>query len=368
METQTSSNYEFIKHEISLPSEFVQKTLQLLPERTREVIIRRFNLNAEKRGTLEEIGEIFKITRERIRQIEKGAIQRIREANAKEVAEFNLIFKKILEENGGAAEYNFFVDKLTDFFDKRNPGKIKNRESEKQNLVLILRLGEEIKSRLENKKFTDLFYLNNEFLNSAEEAIRAAIKALEAGKSPTSEEELFAKASFAGIFKEKNISQSAFHSYLKLSQEIAENPFGQWGLKEWPLIFPRNIRDKSYLIAADKKEPLHFKNIARLIGETWSSKKRPILPETVHNELIKDKRFVLVGRGTYALADWGYERGTVNDIIRNIMRRFNRPMSREEIVKEVSLQRFVKPGTIILNLKDKESFEKTQEGLYKLKN
>jgi hypothetical protein len=83
--------------------------------------------------------------------------------------------------------------------------------------------------------------------------------------------------------------------------------------------------------------------------------------------LIKDKRFVLVGRGIYALAEWGYEKGTVRDIIKNALAGANRPMSRDEIIKEVSAKRMVKPGTIILNLKDTEFFEKTAEGLYKLK-
>ena len=51
---------------------------------------------------------------------------------------------------------------------------------------------------------------------------------------------------------------------------------------------------------------MHFKEVAEAISKTFGKKTHYA---TCHNELIKDSRFVLVGRGMYALAEWGYQAG-----------------------------------------------------------
>ena len=51
-----------------------------LSDKEKDVLILRFGLNGNKALTLEEIGKIYKITRERIRQIEAKALQKIRKS------------------------------------------------------------------------------------------------------------------------------------------------------------------------------------------------------------------------------------------------------------------------------------------------
>jgi len=364
MEPQNSQINEIIKSDISLPSEFTEKALKTLPERAKEIIKKRFNLYGLGKRTLGEIGRDFQITRERIRQLEKSAIKKIQEENASELAKFRDFFSDIMGQNGGAAEQSFFLGQLAESVGKKYPEK--DIEAEKRSIIFILTLVGEIKRKLADKKIKSVFYADEEALKTAQSAIGAAINFLQAEVRPLSEEELYAKINQAGLIG-KNITPRAFGSYIRISKEIAENPFKQWGLAKWPLINPRNIRDKAYLAVSRQKEPAHFKKITRLVGDIWQGKNKPVLDETVHNELIKDKRFVLVGRGIYALAEWGYEKGTVRDIIKNVLSESDRPMSRDEIISKVSAKRLVKPGTIILNLKDAEFFEKTAEGLYKLK-
>jgi hypothetical protein len=89
------------------------------------------------------------------------------------------------------------------------------------------------------------------------------------------------------------------------------------------------------------------------------------LVQTVHNELIKDSRFVLVGRGVYALKEWGYEPGQVKDIITKILRE-NGPLTQGEILERVSKQRLVKENTILLNLSNKKNFLRDSQGKYKV--
>lgn len=56
----------------------IAKILRLLPARDAQVIRYRFGLGGYERRSLQEIGEIFQITKERVRQIEKKALLRIR--------------------------------------------------------------------------------------------------------------------------------------------------------------------------------------------------------------------------------------------------------------------------------------------------
>ena len=56
----------------------VQKMLVVLDEREREVLRLRFGLDGGNPRTLDEVGLCFKLTRERIRQIEAGALSKLR--------------------------------------------------------------------------------------------------------------------------------------------------------------------------------------------------------------------------------------------------------------------------------------------------
>ena len=84
----------------------------------------------------------------------------------------------------------------------------------------------------------------------------------------------------------------------------------------------------------------------------------------MHNELIKDARFVLIGRGIYALKSWGYQKGVVADIIEEILRKAGTPLAREQIIERVMKQRMVKKNTIIVGLSNKQKFQKTQDNKY----
>ncbi|HEY4478548.1 MAG TPA: hypothetical protein VI775_01765, partial [Candidatus Paceibacterota bacterium] len=86
---------------------------------------------------------------------------------------------------------------------------------------------------------------------------------------------------------------------------------------------------------------------------------------TTHNELIKDERFVLVGRGLYALAEWGYMSGVVKDVIKKIITK-NGPLTKEDIIDKVLKERYVKDNTILVNLQNQKCFKKDKEGKYHL--
>ena len=108
--------------------------------------------------------------------------------------------------------------------------------------------------------------------------------------------------------------------------------------------------------------PLHFKEIANNIC-TLGIDKKPAHVQTVHNELIKDGRFVLVGRGVYALREHGYEPGTVREVITRLLKERG-PLDSTEVVRLVNQKRFLKENTILLNLQNRRHFKRLEDGRY----
>ena len=86
----------------------------------------------------------------------------------------------------------------------------------------------------------------------------------------------------------------------------------------------------------------------------------------MHNELILNDQYVLVGRGIYALKEWGYRPGVVANVIVDILKKENAPLAREELVEKVLKQRIVKKNTIYLALTDKSKFKRLDDGTYTL--
>jgi DNA-directed RNA polymerase delta subunit len=138
-----------------------------------------------------------------------------------------------------------------------------------------------------------------------------------------------------------------------------------WGHVKWPLVNPKNIRDKIYVILQENEKPMHFSEIAKNIKDS-DFKRKDVTTQAIHNELIKDSRFVLIGRGIYALKEWGYQKGTVADIISKILKKSKEPMHRDDIVREVLKSRQVKETTILLNLQGKKQFKRVAKATYEL--
>jgi len=144
------------------------------------------------------------------------------------------------------------------------------------------------------------------------------------------------------------------------SKNIGKNPLGEWGRMTAPAIRTKGIRDYAYLAIKRKGAPMHFSEVAETIGTVFSKKAHVA---TTHNELIKDPSFVLVGRGLYALTEWGYTPGVVRDVIRDVLKAEG-PLKKDEVIKHVKKARFVKDNTILVNLNDSRYFKRMKDGRY----
>jgi len=309
-----------------------------IPPRQKEVIVRRFGLESGQRETLESIGKNFGLTRERVRQIEENAILKIK-PQLKKIENVFQYFQEELKKSGNLRKEDVFFSLLA-------------KEEQFPYIFFLLSLNNNFQRFVETKETYSLWTINLDSLNLAKKIINDLSKKLREIGKPLSLEELISFFNHLSKIKKEHLV-----SYLEISKIIQKNQEGLYGLKDWPEINPRNIRDKAYLIFKKEQKPLHFSQVAQLIGSD-------ALVQTVHNELIKDPRFVLVGRGLYALKEWGYEEGFVKDIIFKVLREAKRPLTKEEIINEVLKQRFVKKSTILLNLSNKKYFLKLSEGKY----
>lgn len=336
--------------------DLVFNMIKELPKRSADIIQKRFNLEGKGAETLEGIGIEYNITRERVRQIESEAIARLKQIGKKH--NIGLIFsgiKKTIDSRGGVMSEEGIIKHLF---------KSESRDNiNRQAALLILSLDDKIKTAKETKFCKKIYFYEKENFAKFCGAIEALEKyLLESGKNLSFEEML-------NLLKDNNfssLSEEAAESYLSSNKIILQSVIGEWGHRNWSHINPRSVRDKAYLTLKKNKSPLHFLSITDEISKIWQNEKKPN-SQTVHNELIKDKRFVLIGRGIYALSEWGYKPGTVLDVLLEIFNQAGKEMGQNEIVEKVLERRIVKENTIILNLQNKKYFEKLADRVYRLR-
>ncbi len=335
-----------------LLEEAVQQVLSSIDqEREREIITRRFGLY-DRKETLEQIGELLGITRERVRQLEKAIMIRLRLAAEDGSMPLLTNFEKriitALSEQGRVARVTDLADVLV--------GKTAAAE-DRSRVAFLAELAPQLTVVSENDHYYQAVSLGEQ---GDEKKIKSnvdiVVKQIKSHGEPLTAEQLHDLLNFE--------HPSHIHAHATVSKSLAHLK-GNWGLNKWPTVNPKNIRDKIYVILADHGKPLHFSEIADAIKDS-NFKRKNVTTQAIHNELIKDKRFVLIGRGIYALNEWGYSKGTVSDIIADILKNAGEPLHRDEIVKRVLKSRQVKETTILLNLQSKSQFKRVAKATYVL--
>lgn len=342
------------------PQKIVSTLISSLSQKQKDVITKRFGLKDGQRRTLEAIGQEHGITRERVRQIEEDALNNLRKPQfISQVNEFLDTLSGHIENNGGIKKEDHLLEKDAHTIFAEH----KFTSHPRPTTHLLLTLGEQFNKNHETKDWHSFWTTKKNIVPDVKSTVSALHDKLKAHKQPVDKTTLI---SFTrDIAKQKNLpsSDEALMSYVNISKNIDSNVFGQYGLAHWPEISPRGMKDKAYLVLKRLNKPLHFIQVAKEIEKAGLAKKMAH-PQTVHNELIKDNRFVLVGRGTYALTDWGFAPGTIKDVIIKTLSESKKALSKEEIIAAVLNQRQVKENTVLLNLQNKKTFKKTDEGKY----
>jgi Sigma-70, region 4 len=318
-------------------------------EREREIISRRFGLY-DRRETLEQIGELLGITRERVRQLEKAVTNKLKAAAEKDlphIGQVETVLSSYLQKMGNVAKIGDITSRVS----------AKGGKTDQARVAFLAHLSPGITVIEDNDYFHHAIGLTSVH---DEKTIREHVgKIIETITKIGEPSDIITIAKQAGQKDAKHTAALA-----SISKGLA-NLNERWGLTKWPMVNPKNIRDKIYVILHDSGKPMHFSEIADAIKAS-DFRRKNVTTQAIHNELIKDKRFVLIGRGIYALREWGYKQGTVADVIADVLRKEGGALHRDEIVKRVLKSRQVKETTILLNLQGKPQFKRVAKATYSL--
>ncbi|MCX6754866.1 MAG: hypothetical protein NTU81_03505 [Candidatus Nomurabacteria bacterium] len=327
-----------------------KRMLSGLPSRAHEVIVNRFGLTDDtQRKTLEAIGQKYGITRERVRQIENTALALIRKSESfkseKDVFEE---LKKLIHTLGGVVGEQELLSHLS-------------KDKLTQNHIhLYLTLGDEFTKHKEDEHFKTRWSVDNDVADNIHKSLKSLFENL-------SEDELIPEGELVARFldevkglAEQYKNEEIAKRWLSISKKISKNPLGEWGKSTSSSIKTRGVKDYAFLMMRKHGSPMHFREVAKAVANTFDKKCHIA---TCHNELIKDSRFVLVGRGIYALSEWGYKTGVVRDVIKELIKK-NGPMTKEDIVEQVMKERYLKKNTILVNLQNAKYFKKNKTGEY----
>jgi hypothetical protein len=382
-------NYQKAEEVANLDAvEIINNLFNELSDRERDVLMRRYGLISQGGETLESIGNVHNLTRERIRQIETVSIKKLQQLKNLDDYVNNLkrIISQLLEEHGGLMEKNYLLDILASFSSNGFKAKpeVELKHKNYLNFLITKLLHSEFEEVTNNKMFLNSYKLKYQELTHLEELAEELLKKIGELKKILGTDELIEliyglegykkneeKLTTKNTLDIANVLKFDFYeedpvlinknktlySILRAVKKIEQNKFGFWGVHNWREIKPKTINDKIYLVLTHSTEPMHFEQIADQINEIGFDSKKANAA-TVHNELILDDKYVLVGRGLYGLKDWGYKKGTVAEVIEEILNEVKQPLTRDEIIAKVLQKRYVKKATIILALMNKEKFAK----------
>lgn len=332
------------------PKQVTKKLLSVLPERARDVLEKRYGLGTEADTcTLESIGQTYGITRERVRQIENYGIQAIQKSDV--YKEFQSVFDELqsaLHSLGGVINEDELLTELS------------KDQSLRNHIYFLLVIGDPFTRIKENNAFKHRWYVEKNIAETVERALVHIFESIEEDELVSEDDILGRLKERLGEIEERYRDEKILRRWLSISKQIDRNPLGEWGHAHSPNVHAKGIRDYAYLAVKRHGSPMHFKEVADAIKSLFDKSAHIA---TTHNELIKDKRFVLVGRGLYALSEWGYSTGVVKDVLRDIITTHG-PLTREEIIDKVRKERYVKDNTIIVNLQDTSLFKRLPDGNY----
>jgi len=331
-------------------SQTYQKFTKGLSPKTKDIFDRRFGVKTGAPETLEAIGQTLGITRERVRQIEEAGFNYVRKNNQNALDAIYADFADYFKEQGGFKKEENVLEEL-------------GGKNQRPYVLFLLTLGEQFSKVCEKKDYHYFWSTLPDAQNKVKAILSTLVSEMQKVGKPISKKEFCDQ-----IASKQGLSEQATLSCLEVSKTIQPDKDGALGLVSWPEIKPRGVKDKAFLVFKKHGKPLHFTKVAEMIDSLeYNLPNKKTYPQTVHNELIKDGRFVLVGRGTYALAEWGFVPGTIKDIIIKVLSEKNEPIHKDELVEKVLAQRLVAKNTVLMNLNNKNNFTKDSNDKYFLR-
>ncbi|MDP2103835.1 MAG: sigma factor-like helix-turn-helix DNA-binding protein, partial [Candidatus Gracilibacteria bacterium] len=295
--------------------------LSNLTDKEQSVIVRRIGIDRE-RETLQSIGNTYDITRERVRQIEDVGIKKIgRIVRTTPLARIQEMGEKILALHGGLLTKDRLVNMViqeAEIDASVNTGIIE----------VILQSDFDIqksKPQLGTRTYFSTPEVQKKLIGEIhKEAARILKKKGDIMENIALYEMI--KLNLSTFGKVENV---LIDSVLDVFEDIVKGEEKYVGLSKWKILNPATLKDKAIYVLKKEKHPMHFVELSNAISNYFGEM---VKVATIHNELIRNNEFVLIGRGIYVLKEWGYKPGTVLDVIIDIFNKSKIPLSTEEII------------------------------------
>ncbi len=372
-------------------AEIISHLLSNLNPREQDVLRRRYGLAGSEKETLESIGRAHKLTRERIRQIENVSVNKIKKNQSSEklLSKLQKTVGDLLSEHGGVIDKSYLFKILHQLAKLQN---VNSESAEYYNHLSFLTsriINDNLEELNDQELFNDLVKLKEQGIEHLAEVATEALNKISEAKLMVATDDLIdlilksstyqkhvdkfqapGNLDFSNQMKEalpdysdKVWGNRVVYGLIKSIKKLDQNKFGNWGHTAWREVLPKTVNDKIYLVLKNHGKPMYYGDIAKRITELGFDAKN-VNTATTHNELILDDKYVLVGRGMYGLKEWGYQDGTVADVVEAVLKAAARPMAKDELTEAVMKQRLVKQTTVNLALMNKNRFAKNSEGKY----
>jgi hypothetical protein len=320
----------------------IENCPKIKKEREKRILFDRFGIG-KKTKTLHAIGQEYTVTRERIRQIVNNAVKKIKKNCKSDEAQkaIDKIDLFVQKSGGYVSSEQLFV-------------KFECNEAREQNAIKFMAsLSDKVVAVKESGSMKQGWSLNSVKIAKIK-AITKEVADLLKNEKKT----MKAKDIATAISEDVILCESVMHG----AKALMKTDDGKWGLVSWPHVNPKSIKDKSVYILKRHTKPIHYSELTRRISDISS---KNVTQQSVHNELIKNAEFVLVGRGIYALAEWGYAPGVVEEVIVQVLEEAGEPLHKSVIIERVLEKRVVKTSTVVLNLQ-KPRFKRVNKAVYTL--
>ncbi len=329
--------------------------LNNLSEKEQNVLINRIWLKGQ-RLTLQSIWNDFSpsITRERVRQIEDSWIKKLwRIIQNTPLVIIQEKAREFIDLNGGLIWKIRLLNELI---------KSLNLDSKINSNIIetIIQADEKLlksKPKLNTKVYFYNWLINKQLVSTIH---KESIKILKKKKDVMLKISLYEQVK-NNLTEKVNIT--LINSVLDIYDDIVTWEDNLIGLEKWKILNPKTLKDKSIYIMKKEKIPMHFIDISNKITEYLGES---VKVNTIHNELIRNEEFVLIGRGLYALKEWGFKSWSVIDVISDILKKRGEAMSTEDIIKSVLKVREVKKTTVYMNLQNRNIIKRVGRNYYDL--
>ncbi|MBZ0299751.1 MAG: TIR domain-containing protein [Anaerolineae bacterium] len=342
--------------------------------RTLVVLVRRFGLHGEGKYTLEDIGSVLEVTRERVRQIETKGLQLLGSALKQPrlidddkltsplfLQELNFL-RRTIEKEGGPVRTE---DEVFRFLEQRYTHEID--ESQRAYFRLFFTIfGWQNVSNFQNLSvLVRPFWIVREaefYKQDLSNALKRIVTALSEECVSVSYFDLKVRVNQR---QKTKFGDLVLRSVIKICADVEILEDDSFQLSFHRL---RNAQDQAYRVLFEHGEPMKVREIHREISRRLAvaGESIPVI-RTVSNSMANDSRFLSIGRTAWALAEWDdIVQGTIVELMKEYFYRSNKPASAREIYAYVKSKRMVKQNSIGAYLVDRDEFVRVGHGVYQL--